>query len=341
MGYSAQAGQIGLRTQSVAGTYADPGAVAPNNGIFAKMRSAGLDSNRELLIPDPEIGGNRDRTDAYLGGASWSGDYEFYVRPNILLFLLANALGTKAAPVTATGITTHTITPSDGAALPFVSIEERIGAGLEVYNYVDSVINTLHLESDANGLAQGTAGFIAKTQTAGNTATVAPVWDGTPIFVGTKVTVTYNSVSLSPKSFSMDFTNNFEDDDHRLGSFFLGDLTPKRRELSFGFAVRPQDSTLWRQALYGNTAATAVTGGFTLKQALVVTLTTYEMIPGGTPTTAYSVQFTVPSAVVAPFSFPASGDDIVQNDITIDAFRPSNATPLVTVVGKTDLAIIP
>lgn len=341
MGYSAQAGQIGLRTQSAQGTYADPGAVAPNNGLFCKMRSAGLGTNRDLLVPDPEIGGNRDQVDAYLGAASWSGDYEFYARPNLLLLLLANALGTKAAPVTATGITTHTLTPSDGAALPFMSIEERIGSGLETYNYTDAVVNTLHLEGDANGFVQGTAGLIAAKQISGATATAAPSWDTTPIPVGVTCTITYNSVALNPKSFSMDFTNNFEDDDFRIGSFFLGGLVPKHRELSFGFAVRPNDSSRWRQAVYGSTSATQVQSGFTLKQQLVVTLTTYENIPGGTPTTPYSVSFTVPNSVVVPFSFPASGDDVVQDDITIRAFRPSAATPLVTVVGKTDLAVIP
>lgn len=340
MGYSAQAGQVGFKTQGAQGAYADPGAAAPNAGLFSKMRTAGLGTNRDLLIPDPEIGGNRDRSDAYLGAAAWAGDYEFYGRPNILLFMLANAFGTKAAPVTATGVTTHTITPSDGASLPFFSIEERIGSGLETYNYTDGVVNTLHLESDANGFVQGTAGIIAAKQISGTTPTAAPNWDTSPIPVGVNCTITYNSINFSAKSFSMDFTNNFEDDDHRIGSFFLGGLVPKHRELSFGFTIRPNDSAIWRQAVYGNSGATQVAGGFTLKQQLVVTLATYESIPGG-GSVPYSVSFTVPNGVVAPFTFPAAGDDVVQNDITIDAFRPSNATPLVTAVGQTDLALIP
>lgn len=341
MGFSAQAGQVGMRTQATKGTYADPGATSPNNGLFFKMRTAGLGTNRDLLVPDPEIGGTRDTVDAYLGAASWGGDYEFYARPNILAFLLANALGTKAAPVTATGITTHTITPSDAAALPFISIEERIGAGLETYNYTDAVINTLHLESDANGYAQGTVGIVAAKQIAGATATAAPAWDTTPMVVGTNITVTYNSIALPARSFSLDLNNNFETDDFRLGSFFLGDLTPKSRELSFGFSIRPQDSALWRQAVYGSSAATEVNTGITTKNQLVVTLTTYESIPGGTPTTAYSVAFTVPKALVEPYTLPAAGDDIITNDITLRAVRPANATPLVTAVVKTDLAVIP
>ena len=74
MGYSSQAGQLLLRTQSVAGVLQADLASA---GVAMKIRSGSLAPSRELMMPDPEIGGGRDRSDAYLGGVSWSGDYEF------------------------------------------------------------------------------------------------------------------------------------------------------------------------------------------------------------------------------------------------------------------------
>ncbi len=171
MGYSSQAGQVLFRTQSVKGTYPADIATA---GVAMKLKGGSLGINRELLIADPEIGGGRDTSDAYLGAASWSGDYEFYARMESITTLLKGVLGTAAAPNTTTGVTTHTITPSDSATLPYIAIEERIGSGLENYRYTDGVVNTFHLESDANGYFQGTAGFIAALQTAGNTPTAAP-----------------------------------------------------------------------------------------------------------------------------------------------------------------------
>ena len=346
MSYSAQAGHVGLRTQAAKGTYADPGAVAPNQGLFARVKTGALGTNRDLLVPDPEIGGVRDIPDAYLGAASWSGDYEFYARPNLVALLLANGLGTKAAPVTpgagGAGTTDHTITPSDGAALPFMSIEEVIGATLEAYNYTDAVVNTLHLESDANGYVSGTVGLIAAKQVAGGTNTLAANqrWDTTPMLVGTMVTVTYNGVALPAKTWSFDLNNNFETDDFRLGSFFLGDLVPKRREVTFGFTIRPQDSSLWRQAVYGSAAATQVSSsGVSLKQQLVLTMQSYENITGAS--VPYKVALTAPKAIVAPHSFPASGDDVVQNDVTFRVVRPANATALLTAVVSTDLDTIP
>lgn len=330
--FSSQAGQVILRTQSVQGTYPVDITTA---GVGIKLRSGALGPNRDLLIPDPEIGGGRDVVDANLGAVSWSGDYEFYLRMNSFLTLLYGALGTKAAPVTATGVVTHTVTPSDAAALPYIGIEEAIGASMETFNYTDSVVNTLHIEADANGYLMGTASFIAAKQTAGNTRTPSPLFDNTPMFVGSNITVTYNSVTLKAKSFSLDINNNFEDDDFQLGSFYLNSLVPKRREVTASFSVREADISLWRTAVYGSPSATSP-GGVTNKQALVITFSSYDDIPGGTPATKYTATITIPKFALTPYALSVSGDDIIDDDIDGQALRPSPGTPIMTVVAKTD-----
>lgn len=331
MGFASQAGQAILRTQTVAGTYnADTGTA----GVGIKLRSGGLGTNRELLIPDPEIGGGRDVTDAYLGAAVWGGDYEFYARMDSLATLLKACLGSAQAPVTATGITTHTIEPLDTGVMPFLSIEEAIGGTLETYNYNDAVVNSLHLEADANGYLMGTASIIGAKQVANATRTPAPVWDDLPMTVGTNITVTYNAVSLPAKNFSIDINNNFEDDDFRLGSFFVGDLTPKRREVTASFGIRESSSALWRQAAYGVSSATQV-GGVTTKNQLVITCLTYESIQGGTPTTPYTLTLTIPKFILAPYSLEASGDDVIESDIEGRGVRPQAGTKILTAVIKT------
>src|SRR5690606_21862676 len=139
-----------------------------------KLRSGSFGTNRDLLVPDPEIGGGRDTADAYLGAVSWSGDFDFYARTDALATLLYGVLGAAAAPDTEDGVTTHVITPSDAAQLPFFSVEEVIGNGLESYKYTDVVINSLHLEADANGYMQGTVSLIGARQEAGITKTASP-----------------------------------------------------------------------------------------------------------------------------------------------------------------------
>lgn len=328
MGFSSQGGQVVLRTQAVQGTYQ---ADTPTVGVSMRLRSGALGPSRDLMIPDPEIGGGRDVVDALLGAVSWSGDYEFYARTDPILTLLKNCLG-FASLVTTTGVTTHTITPVD-TALGYLSIEEALGNTFETYQYTDAVCNTFHLESDANGYLMGTAGIIAAKQTAGNTRSPTPVADISPLMVGTNITVTYNAVTLPAKSFSLDINNNFEDDDFRLGSFYIGDLTPKRREVTCSFGIRESSSALWRQATYG-LAASTTPGGITTKNQLVITATSYELIPGGTPSTAYSIAITIPKFALSPYSVAVSGDDVIEDDISGQALRPAIGTPIMTVVIK-------
>lgn len=336
MGFSSQAGQAILKTQSTPGVL-DPALAT--SGVGIKLKTGGLGTSRDLLVPDPEIGGGRDTVDAYLGAAVWSGDMEFYARVDSLATLLKGVLGTADAPVTATGVTTHTIKPLDTGTFPYLSIEEAIGGTLETFNYYDAVVNTLHLEAEANGYLQGTAGIIAAHQTAGGTRTATPAWDNTPMTVGTNILVTYNGVTLPAKSFSIDINNNFEDDDFRLGSFYVGDLTPKQREVTVGFSIRESSSALWRQATYGVSSATQV-GGLTTKQELVITCQTYETIPSSTPATPYSLTLTIPKFILSPYSLEASGDDVIESDLEGRGLRPDPAVGIMSAVVNTAKATI-
>lgn len=335
MGFSSQAGQVLFATQAAPGVF--PAGFGTGHTAM-KLRSGSLGPNRDLLITDPEIGGGRDTVDAYLGAISWSGDYEFYARLEGIPTLLTAALG-SAVSATVTGVNTHTVTPADSATLPFLAIEENIGGALETLQFTDAMVNTFHMEAEANGYLMGTAGLIARIGVAGATKTATPDWDDSPMIVGTNIALTLNGITLPAKSFALDINNNFEDDDFRLGSFVLGDLTAKAREVSGSFAIRPNDSALWRRAVLG-TAASTSPGGLTTKDQLVITCSTYEDIPGSTPLTKSSIAFTMPKIALEPYALEPSGDDVIENDISFRALRPVAATPILTAVvtnGQTDI----
>lgn len=339
MGFSSQAGHIALRSQAVNGTFQSDIATA---GVVLRTRGGSMEPQRDLLVPDPEIGGGRDINDAYLGAVAWAGDVEFYARMKALPTLLKSACGT-AGVVTTTGVSTHTITPADTALLPRLSMQQKIGSALEVYNYTDVVVNTLHLEAEANGYLMGTAGLIAIKETAGNTSLtsgeIGTIEDASPMIVGTNITITYNAVTVKAKSFSIDLNNNYENDDFQLGSFYLNQLSPKRREFTGSFTIRPEDSAMFRQAVYGGSALTAP-AGTTIKQQMIITCSTYEDIPSGTPATKYSIAITIPKVALKPFALSPSGDDLVQVDVEFQALRPVTATPLFTAVLKNDLPAV-
>jgi hypothetical protein len=338
MGFSSQSGYFALR--QYAGGATAPADLATKGRVY-RRRSGSLAANRELMIPDAEIGGTRDIPDAYLGAVSYSGDLEMYLRLKEFGSLLYGAMGADAITGTlATGGFKHTITPVD-TNLPGFYLEERVGNTFETFQYEDAVINTLHLEAEANGYAAATAGVLAKKQkVTAATAGLSVLTDDSPLIVGTNITVTYNAVTLPAKSFSMDLNNNVEDDDYRLGSFYIGDETAKRRELTFGLTLRPADSTIFRQAVYGSSTATEA-GGIVTKNQLVITLMSYEDIPGVTgPTAKYTLALTVPKAAFTPFGLEPSGDDVIEHDVEIQALRPAVATPIMTGVVTTDAATL-
>lgn len=336
MAFQSQGGQVGLRFQTAKGAYSDPGATAPNNGVFMRLRSGALSGDRELITPDPEIGGNRDMPDAYLGPIAFSGTYDFYARMKSLSYLLRGVLGTDPVSTNNTDYTQLVFTPADTDPLPWLSIEEAIGNGYEVFRYTDAKVNSLHLEVDAAGYLMGSAELIALSQSSGNTRTAVPAWDTSPLYVGSTVQVLYNSVALPAKSFSMDITNNMEDDDFRLGSVFLGDLTEKRREMTFSVEIRPNDATLWKRATYGSAAATSAQAGAVSKAAAQIIVTSYELIPGADVET-YKLVIDIPQAAIRPFTLDPSGDDVMQHTMEVVALRPNPATPLATFTTWVDL----
>lgn len=335
MGFSSQAGHLLLRTQDDAGVFQDD---IVTDGVAMRLRGGSMGPSRDLMIPDAEIGGNRDVADAYLGPVSWSGSYDFYVRVDSLTTLLQGAFGNIVTPAIVSGVTTCTFTPSDGAQLPFLSAEEEIGAGLECFDYTDAVVNTFHLEAAADGYLMGTVGLIAKMQTAGITPTdVTDLVDETNLIVGTNITVTYNSITVVASDFKFDFNNNVDDTFYKLGSLYLADLTPKRREVTASFTVREQDSDLWRQATYGTSSAVTA-GGITDKKSLVIVCSTYEFIAASS--TPRSVTITMPKFALKPYDFAPNADDVIDNEVDGQAMRPAPGTPICTIVTKSGNAAI-
>lgn len=327
MGYSSQTGKVIFKTQAASGI-AEADVI--NSGVVMKLRSGSLAAQRDVLIADPEIGGGRDVTDAYLSTVAHSGDYEFYLRSRSFMTLLRACLGsgTSAADDANPGSHEHTFAAVDGSVLPILTIAEALSDDFANFIYRDAVVNTLHLESDTAGFVQGTAGIIAKYGESVESAALEGTaeWDDGPMFVGTGVEVNYNGITLPAKSFSLDINNNFEDDDFRLGSFYLGDLTPKRREITASFSIRPEDSSLWRQAVWGAPTATTARAA-TTKAPLVINIG--ELSDAGTTGTGESVKFEFPNFALSPFTIDVSGDDIIETDLEGNALRPRAAVPAI------------
>lgn len=343
MGFSSQSGQIGFKTQASKGTYADPGSA----GVFMRTISGSIGTTRELISTDPEIGGTRDRAPSLFGPVSYAGEFEFYARMNSLATLLQGAFGTASS--SSTGATRgddlvgeHTFTPKE--QLPWLSVEEAIGDGLEVFNYTDAKVNAINFEVSPDGYLMGTAGLIAVDQTAGNTRTDLganpDLLDVLPQMVGTSVSISIDGLtSYCVRDFSFDFTNNIEDDVYCLGSTGLQDLTPKRRELDMSATIRPEDINLWREAVYGSASATAPISGAAARVPVVFSVESYAALGTGTIEKS-SLEVTVPHCNIAPFAIEPSGDDVIEYEVSFEGVKPFSNVDLCTVVVQNDLAAV-
>lgn len=336
MGYNSQSGKVIVGTQTAKGvTRTDLGTL----GLGLKLTSGSLAGNRELITADPEIGGGRDLTDALGGPTSFSGEYGMYARNRAIAFFLKNVLGeaVSAPDGTEPAAHIHTITPVDGQ-IPFFSVYEEISDNLERFLYTDAMVNTFHMEAEAGGLLTATAGVIARQMVAGTPAlSASALTDNTSMFVGTNINITYNGVAVPAKSFSIDINNNIEDDDFRLGSLFLGDMTAKSREITASMTLRHENSAAMRQALFGTTTATQI-GGLLTKEELVILIESYENITG--TGIKFSTELTFPKVIFNPFAFEPSGDDALENDVEMTVVRPDPAVKAMTAVVTNDVAAI-
>lgn len=331
MGDNSQAGHVGFKTQAVKGTYSDPGASAPDNGFFVRTQSGAMGSERSLITPSPEIGGNRDPASAELGTSYFTATYVMYGRPDALPTFLYGVLGAVADSAAGSGATligTHVANTAD--TVPWISIEEQLGAGYEHAQYVDAKVDTLTLETGgANSYLNVTAAMTAVKGTWGTTPTDLEdqIWDTAPMVVGTNVHVTLGGTPIPAKDVKLEIKNNLDATNLLLGSLFLGSLDEKQRAIQATITVRPEDSTFLRQAVMGASGAVTPQGQPTV-EALSMTFTTYEHI--GSTSTAYSLTIAIPVCVIDPFKVTVQGDDPIENSLVLDAFRPVAATDIIT-----------
>ena len=238
-----------------------------------------------------------------------------YARLRSLATLLAAALGASVS-VDNGGWFTHTFTPAGiDDEHPWLSIEEAIGQSLEVSNHSDARVNTLHLESDVNGHLMVNVGLAAISSTAGNTRTdlqAAPgLVDITPLFTGVQIDISIDGGNICAKNFSFDINNNMELDDFCMGKIDVDTFTPKSLEVTAGMSYRPDDASLFRQAVWGSAAAAGPLTGPATTSDLVITMTNTSLIDGTAQPLALRIN--IPNSIIEPFTYEPSSDDIIES----------------------------
>lgn len=348
MGVQSQNGHLLVVSQEDPDVYSDPGS-ATRPGWLVPIKSGSVSPQRSLLIPDAEIGGNRDVSTASLGPVAFTGDLDMYARPRCMYpFVKSASMGWSQVGVDLGAVGSGTSDAGMGpVATPlYLSIEQAIGihGSYLTSKYFNVVCNSWTLDIQAAGLVEFSASMIGQYELAGGTATtplpihlddsrVIPASGNPDPSVGGYAIVTFSpfrggvQTLLPVKTAKYTVNNNIEDNDFRLGSLYLAGLTPKRREVNGTIGIRPEDSSMWRQAMWGSPAATAP-GGQPTYGRLAITIVG-DKIPG----TAYCQTFSVSSVIVlAPFTLAPSGDDVVEQDVDFTAMFPGDVSEASTTM---------
>ncbi len=323
---NSQTGQIGFATQAAKGTY-----VAP--AFFTKYTNDDIGLEGDPIEPGAEIGGGRYTTDVYPGPILVTGGLEFDSRANFAGLALYLVSGNDVNSEVVSGVHQHIITSAD--TIPWFSAQKKVANTYEVWDYTDMKLNSLTLSCEAGAQLVGSLDVRGITESGSATPATAAYESG-EVLMWHSAEIKLEGSTICPKSVSMEFNNNLEDDDYRICPTFgrgLGDLGEKKMDLSVTVEIRPSDSSLYKKAVYGSATSDTPTksiysGAFWAKFESVAEIT------GGHK---YFIQLDITKAFFKPFKISPSGDDTIQHGLDmIPAKSGSNPLYTATVQNSVD-----
>jgi hypothetical protein len=309
MAYSAETGSLGLAIQPVKGTFTQP-------TDFMKVQSIDINPEGEKIIPDVEIGSGQDITEVYQGTYKISGSVDSYIRPEAIGVLFYGALGKYTTSGSlGSGAYLHNFVAS--GVLPWLSVKKTVAEDIQIFDYTDCKVEGFQI--DVNSSEPATAKFdIVGISDAIGTAP-SENYESSPMLIAVSATVNIGGVAVSAKKVSINYKNNLENSDFRVGSRFLGDITEKRREIDLSMdIVLDTTSELYRKSFYGTAAASSA--GFSVYSDRVdIVLSSPTNI--GTSALPYKILITIKNAVFMAAPTPAKGDELVVIPLELKATK--------------------
>jgi hypothetical protein len=311
MSYTAETGYVGLARQDEKGTFKEP-------TDFMKVTSVDLNPEGDKLIPDPEVGSISDIDSIHQGTYKISGSMDSYVRPEAIGLLFWGALGTYTNSGSLTGgAYLHNFTPLTSGSLPWMSLKKSVADNIEVFDYKDCKIEGFTLNINSSEFCDASFDIVGIQDEEGSST--EPSYETAPLLVATKATINIGGSAVSVKSCSVEWKNNLDSDDFRVGSRFLGDITEKRRELDVRMdLVLDTTSELYKKAFYGS--ATASEAGFDV-YADNVDIILESPTTIGTSDLPYKILIQIKNAVFMSAPIPSSGDDLVVIPLELKATK--------------------
>lgn len=309
MAYSAELGSLGMAIQPIKGTFTEP-------TDFMKVQGIELNPEGEKIIPDVEIGSGQDITEVYAGTYKISGSVDTYIRPEAIGVLFYGALGKYTASGSlGNGAYLHNFVAS--GVLPWVSVKKVISSDVQVFNYTDCKVEGFQIDINASEPATAKFDIVGISDAIGTAP--AESYETAPMLIATQATINIGGVAVSAKKATINYKNNLENGDFRVGSRFLGDITEKRREIDLSMdIVLDTTSELYRKSFYGS--ATATSAGFPVYADRVdIIMTSATNI--GTSALPFKMLIAIKNAVFMAAPTPAKGDDLIVIPLELKATK--------------------
>jgi hypothetical protein len=309
MSYTSETGSLGLAIQAVKGAF-----TAPTD--YMKVQSIELNPEGEKIIPDVEIGSGSDITDVYQGTYKISGSIDSYVRPEAIGVLFYGALGKYTASGSlGSGAYLHNFIAS--GVLPWISVKKTVSDDIQVFNYTDCKVEGFQIDINASEPATAKFDIVGISDAIGVAGNEN--YETAPMLIATQATVTIGGVAVSAKKATLNYKNNLEADDFRVGSRFLGDITEKRREIDLSMdIVLDTTSKLYEKAFYGGAASTSAT--FTV-YAERVDIEIQSATNIGTSSLPFKILLSIKNATFMAAPTPSKGDELVVIPLELKATK--------------------
>jgi hypothetical protein len=276
MSLSSLKGAVGVGFQSA------KGAVA---GTFEYMPALNGNITGEQMAQTlpPEVGGTLFSRGAYKAGVRSRGEVAVLPRANTIGYFLRSLFNAEAVTVVGGGLYDHVFTVGDTNLTPnkWLSVRRMIG-GLYGEQMRDARVGTFRVEAAAANVAQ------AQVQLLGGLYEEVPGADEASaddfVFLTCNADVTEGGAPFIVDRVSMEMGAQLTDNEFRVGSYFLDDITMLMRQASFQADVRIKSRDLVAK-VYRNGAVAPTAGNVgawspvIYRSAVVLEMRTGEVAP--------------------------------------------------------------
>lgn len=312
MGLSSLKSAIGVGLQSARGA-----AAANANMHYFPVLSANVTGEQLAQMLPPEVGGTLFSRGSYKAGVRGRGDATFLPRPNTVGFLLRSLFNHEtvaaATGANSSGLFDHRFYVGDSAAHTkrWMTMRRYVN---NIYGeqIEDATVGGFRLEVAAASIAQAQVQMLGAKHS--EIAGADQAAEDDQVFITCSASVSQGGLDFIVDRFSFDIGANLTDNEFRVGSYFLDEITLLQRMVSITADVRIKSRDLFAY-VYRNGAA-APSGAALGAWDPVIYRTDVSLTLNTAETNPQQLILTLPAVDFLTLPVQVAGADLIRAQLT-------------------------